>query len=171
MLKRILLAPILCLMLLGVPTISFTAQAQPAPVYVLQAKDLDGSLRKAKNGTPEGKGFYLVDVRTPEEHIGGIIPGTDININHTDIAKRHTEIGAKKDDHIVMYCQSGQRSNMAAEVLVSLGYQYVYNLQGSMNAWRASGFPVISPEVGQFNNANPGQPPKGQPPILVPKGR
>jgi rhodanese-related sulfurtransferase len=48
------------------------------------------------------------------------------------------------DDHIVVYCQSGRRSNIAAETLADLGYRHVYNVSGSMNAWLAAGFPVES---------------------------
>jgi rhodanese-related sulfurtransferase len=44
----------------------------------------------------------------------------------------------------VVYCQSGHRSNIAAETLTDLGYHHVYNVTGSMNAWLAAGFPVES---------------------------
>jgi len=54
----------------------------------------------------------------------------------------HRELGAQFDDHIVVYCQSGRRSNIAAETLADLGYLHVYNVSGSMNAWLAAGFPV-----------------------------
>jgi rhodanese-related sulfurtransferase len=55
---------------------------------------------------------------------------------------RHREIGAKSDDHIVVYCQSGHRSNIAAETLADLGYKHVYNVRGSMNAWQAAGYEI-----------------------------
>ena len=48
------------------------------------------------------------------------------------------------EDHLVVYCQSGHRSNIAAEPLADLGYRHVYNVAGSMNAWLAAGFPVES---------------------------
>jgi len=84
----------------------------------------------------------LIDVRSPEEHAGGFIPGTDLNIDFREISKRYREIGAQPDDHIVVYCQSGHRSNIAAETLADLGYNHVYNVSGSMNAWVEAGFPV-----------------------------
>ncbi len=55
---------------------------------------------------------------------------------------RHREIGAGLDDHIVVYCQSGHRSNIAAETLAGLGYTRVYNVEGSMSAWVEAGYPV-----------------------------
>jgi len=102
-----------------------------------------GGMEKAPG--PTQKGFFLVDVRSPEEHISGFIPGTDTNIDFREIQFRHQEIGAKLDDHIVVYCQSGQRSNIAAETLADLGYKHVYNVAGSMNAWQQAGYPVDFP--------------------------
>jgi rhodanese-related sulfurtransferase len=88
------------------------------------------------------KGFVLVDVRTVEEHDRGAIPGTDLNIDYRQIAQRHRELGAGLNDHIVVYCQSGKRSNIAADTLSELGYTNVYNIRGSMNAWLQAGYAV-----------------------------
>ena len=93
-------------------------------------------------GPMKVKGFTLIDVRTPDEHSTGFIPGTDFNIDFREIGARHKEIGAKFDDHIVVYCQSGHRSSIAAETLANLGYTHVYNVAGSMNAWTEAGYPV-----------------------------
>jgi rhodanese-related sulfurtransferase len=90
------------------------------------------------------KGFILIDVRSAEEHATGFIPGTDLNIDFREIKVRHRDIGAQLEDHLVVYCQSGHRSNIAAETLADLGYRHVYNVSGSMNAWLAAGFPVES---------------------------
>ena len=109
--------------------------------YVLTVGQLKAGLDKASS--PAAKGFVLVDVRSVQEHAGGMIPATDFNIDFREIKTRHREIGAKPDDHIVVYCQSGHRSNIAAEVLADLGYKHVYNVTGSMNAWLAAGYPVV----------------------------
>lgn len=111
--------------------------------YVLTVQQLMAGLEKAPS--PSAKGFFLIDVRSPEEHATGVIPGTDMNIEFTQIKARHREIGAKLDDHIVVYCQSGRRSNIAAETLADLGYQHVYNVSGSMNAWVGAGNPIQRP--------------------------
>jgi rhodanese-related sulfurtransferase len=108
--------------------------------YLLTVQQLKDGLSKA--ATPSSKGFFLVDVRSPEESATGIIPGTDLNIDYREIKARHREIGAKPDDHIVVYCQSGHRSNIAAETLANLGYSHVYNVAGSMNAWLDAGYQV-----------------------------
>ncbi|MDT3699733.1 MAG: rhodanese-like domain-containing protein [Thermincola sp.] len=40
-----------------------------------------------------------------------------------------------KDKKVALVCQSGSRSSMAAEYLVQLGYNQVYNLDGGMMTW------------------------------------
>ncbi len=59
-------------------------QAEP---YLLTVQQLKASMDKAKQ--PSQKGFVLVDVRSPDEHQGGFIPGTDFNIDFRDIKNRH----------------------------------------------------------------------------------
>lgn len=108
--------------------------------YLLTVQQLRAGMNKAPS--PAQKGFILVDVRSPEEHAGGYIPGTDFNIDFREIKARHRELGAKNTDHIVVYCQSGHRSNIAAETLADLGYTRVYNVNGSMNAWLEAGYPI-----------------------------
>ena len=111
--------------------------------YLLTVQQLKAGLDKAPNSGQ--KGFVLVDVRTSEEHNEGFIPGTDFNIDFRNIPDRHRELHANPDDHIVVYCQSGHRSNIAGETLLGLGYQHVYNVEGSMNAWEEAGYTVQHP--------------------------
>ncbi len=115
-------------------------QAEP---YLLTVQQLKASMDKASQ--PSQKGFVLIDVRSPDEHQGGFIPGTDFNIDFRDMKTRHQELGAELDNHIVVYCQSGHRSNIAAETLISLGYKNVYNVEGSMNAWEGAKYPIEHP--------------------------
>ncbi len=116
------------------------AYAEP---YLLTVQQLKASMDKASQ--PSQKGFILVDVRSPDEHQGGFIPGTDFNIDFRDIQNRHQELEAQLDSHVVVYCQSGHRSNIAAETLMSLGYKNVYNVEGSMNAWADAQYPIQHP--------------------------
>ena len=127
---------LLCSLLL----FTFSSPALAAESYVISVNQLKAGLEKAV--TPKAKGFILIDVRSPREHAGGVIPGTDLNIEFSQLKSRHRDLGAKLDDHIVVYCQSGHRSNIAAETLAELGYTHVYNVEGSMNAWVEAGFPI-----------------------------
>lgn len=108
--------------------------------YQLSVQQLRAGMTKAPS--MGRKGFILIDVRSTEEHAEGFIPGTDLNIDFREIKARHRDIGAQLEDHLVVYCQSGHRSNIAAETLADLGYRHVYSLTGSMEAWVAAGFPL-----------------------------
>ena len=130
-------------MVLSLALVVLGGSVSAQQTYVLTVQELNRGLEKAPS--LQQKGFILIDVRTGDEHMTGFIPGTDYNINVREIGRRHLEIGAKLDDHIVVYCQSGHRSNAAAETLAGLGYQYVYNVAGSMNAWTEAGYPVDFP--------------------------
>ena len=117
-----------------------TGTGSASHVRQLTVQEVKASLDKAPS--LREKGFVLVDVRTIEEHDRGAIPGTDLNIDYREIGQRHRELGAGLEDHIVVYCQSGKRSNIAADTLSDLGYKNVYNIRGSMNAWLQAGYPV-----------------------------
>lgn len=128
------------LMLLAVTLTGSPTQAEP---YLLTVQQLKASMDKPSQ--PGQKGFVLIDVRSPEEHQGGFIPGTDFNIDFREIQSRHQEVHAEQDSHVVVYCQSGHRSNIAAETLMRLGYKNVYNVEGSMNAWEEANYPIEHP--------------------------
>lgn len=132
----------MCLLFLLFGTFSIPVFATTEP-YLLTVQQLKAGLDKASN--PSQKGFVLVDVRTPQEHQDGFIPGTDYNIDFREIQDRHRELRAQTEDHIVVYCQSGHRSNIAAETLMEMGYKHVYNVEGSMNAWEEAGFTIQHP--------------------------
>jgi rhodanese-related sulfurtransferase len=80
----------------------------------------------------------LIDVRTPEEYAGGHIPGS-INISVETLADRLDEV--PRDETLVVYCRTGNRSATAANILVENGYQPVYDL-GGIQDWVAQGFAV-----------------------------
>ena len=124
-------------------SIGLTSPMFATEPYVLSVQQLKAGMEKSAQ--PSQKGFILVDVRTPEEHAGGFIPGTDFNIDFREMPFRHSELRANLDEHIVVYCQSGHRSNIAAETLTNLGYKFVYNVAGSMNAWQEAGYPIERP--------------------------
>jgi len=138
--KRFSLSLALALLFLGYWN-SATVAAEP---YLLTVQQLKAGLDKAVQA--KQKGFLLIDVRSQDEHSSGFIPGTDFNIDFREMQARHRELKANLDQHIVVYCQSGHRSNIAAETLMGLGYQHVYNVEGSMNAWEEAGYPIERPK-------------------------
>jgi rhodanese-related sulfurtransferase len=87
------------------------------------------------------KDFTLVNVKTP--YIGEI-DGTDSYIPYDQITARVSELPSDKSARILVYCRSGVESAQAAQSLIGLGYKNIWNLDGGMNAWTASGRSLIN---------------------------
>lgn len=86
-------------------------------------------------------GAFLLDVRTPEEFAQGHL-GNATLIPYTDLRARASELPVDKDAPIFVYCRSGNRSGVASETLVNLGYTNVHNMAGGILDWTAAGYPV-----------------------------
>ena len=84
---------------------------------------------EAKRIMDTGNGYILLDTRTREEYDQGHIPGA-LLIPHTEIAERAEEELPDKDQVILVYCRSGNRSKQASEVLAELGYTNVKEFGG-----------------------------------------
>jgi rhodanese-related sulfurtransferase len=87
------------------------------------------------------KDFTLVNVKTP--YIGEI-QGTDLYIPYDQISGRAAELPANKTAKILVYCLTGHSSAVAAQTLLDLGYTNVWNLDGGMQAWQASGRTLVN---------------------------
>lgn len=79
----------------------------------------------------------IIDVRTRTEFDSGHIPGA-VNIPHSELPRRLGELQIESDQEIVVYCEQGGRSMMAASALRGAGFSRVLHLEGDMSAWRAS---------------------------------
>lgn len=78
-------------------------------------------------------GITLLDVRQPKEYESGHIPGAKL-IPLPDLTNRLSEIDPQKP--AIVYCASGGRSRMAAQMLSGKGFETVYNLSGGFKAWQ-----------------------------------
>jgi rhodanese-related sulfurtransferase len=83
--------------------------------------------------------LLVLDVRSTEEFAQGHVPGA-VNIPHDQVASRMAEV--PKDKDVVLYCRSGRRTGLAAEVLSANGYTRLLHLEGDMNAWLEKGRPI-----------------------------
>lgn len=76
---------------------------------------------EAKNIMDSGEDVVILDAREQDEYDSGHIPGA-ILIPYTEIENKAEDILPDKDKQILVYCRSGRRSKIAAEILSSLGY-------------------------------------------------
>ena len=81
------------------------------------------------------KGYTIIDVRTPEEFEEGHIEGAQ-NINVKSEAFVAEIENLPKSDTLLIYCRTGKRSIYAAQVMVSFGFQKIYDLDGGFLNWK-----------------------------------
>ena len=81
----------------------------------------------------EESGYIILDVRTPEEFAERHIPGA-INIPNETISTEEIPELPNKDQLILVYCRSGNRSKQASEKLAALGYTNIVEF-GGINDW------------------------------------
>ena len=81
----------------------------------------------------EGSGYIILDVRTPGEFEEKHIPGA-INVANETIGTDEIPELPDKDQLILVYCRSGNRSKQASEKLVALGYTNIVEF-GGINDW------------------------------------
>jgi len=89
----------------------------------------------------EETGYLILDVRTPEEFSERHIPGA-INIPNETIGTEEIPALPDKDQMILVYCRSGNRSKQASEKLVHLGYTNIVEF-GGINDWPGNTEPDI----------------------------
>jgi molybdopterin/thiamine biosynthesis adenylyltransferase/rhodanese-related sulfurtransferase len=94
--------------------------------------------RRLKAGEP----LALIDVRDPDEYRDGHIEAAT-NISRGFLEFRIASIVSDQATPIVLYCQTGLRSVLAAKALKELGYQNVINLGGGYQKWTQSGLPTV----------------------------
>ena len=81
----------------------------------------------------EEKDYIILDVRTSEEFYEKHIPNA-INIPNESIGAEEILELPDKEQLILVYCRSGNRSKQASEKLAALGYNNVYEF-GGINSW------------------------------------
>ena len=83
----------------------------------------------------------LVDVRTVEEFESGKIAGSVNLVYEEDFAEKIA--GLDKDQPVLVYCRSGNRSAKCAEILKEAGFTKIYDLDGGLSKWRQEGNEVL----------------------------
>lgn len=100
----------------------------PAMPFVLRVTASEG-----RNLMLDHPDILLLDVRTSAEYARGHIPEAHL-LPVEELAGRLSELPEDRGKPIMVYCQSGRRSAIAAGILADAGYQAIYDL-GGINAW------------------------------------
>lgn len=93
------------------------------------------SIEELKTRIDAGEQLHLVDVKEPHEHadfnIGGILlPLGKVQTMQVD------DIEAIKNEEVIVYCRSGNRSGQACLLLETFGFTNIKNVTGGMLAWQ-----------------------------------
>ena len=102
-------------------------------------------LKDLKELIDNKKNYVLIDVRGKEELAFGVIP-TSVNIplpefeyaldlNEDEFTRKFGITKFKKDDNLIFYCRTGNRSDMAAKFALSKGFVNSKNYAGSIWEW------------------------------------
>ena len=84
-----------------------------------------------------GEAPVLLDVREPNETALGRAKGALVIPRGT--IEGAIEARVPRDQPIVIYCASGNRSALAADTLQQMGYENVASLRGGFRAWATEG--------------------------------
>lgn len=94
--------------------------------------------------------FLLIDVREPNEHNFGYIPGSInipagtilFNITNEKFWEDQMMYTPDLDDEIIVYCKKGKRSVLAANFLRQLGYKNIKYIKGGWKNWEMN-YPLL----------------------------
>jgi phage shock protein E len=112
-----------------------TASAAPAAGATLGAADFAAALKAPDTA--------IIDVRTPAEFSEGHLPGAvNIDVQSPDFAAQVA--GLDPSIPYAVYCRSGNRSQVAIDVMAQNGLTNVYHLGGGIGAWQQAGGEVVT---------------------------
>jgi rhodanese-related sulfurtransferase len=93
------------------------------------------TVEELKQRIDSGEKINLIDCREPHEYaefnLGGkLVPVGKIQTMQVE------ELEDLKNDEVIVYCRSGNRSTMACMVLDQLGFKNTVNVAGGVLAWQ-----------------------------------
>ena len=112
--------------LLLLPLLTACAASPQEPTYRQISMDEAITLMQ------EESGYLILDVRTPEEFKQAHIPDA-INIPNEAIGTEEISQLPDKDQLILVYCRSGNRSKQASGKLAALGYTNIVEFGGILD--------------------------------------
>ena len=97
------------------------------------------SVHDLKKRMDNGEDWQVFDVRSIYEYANGHIDGS-VNLTVNSLVSRVDAIS--KNRPVALICASGGRSSIGCRLLMSSGFDNVYNVRGGMSAWVLSGYPT-----------------------------
>lgn len=82
-----------------------------------------------------GEKLNIIDVREPNENAEFNIGGTLLPLGHIQ-SMQIDDLEQYKNEELIVYCRSGNRSGQACLILETAGFTNVKNLTGGMLNWR-----------------------------------
>lgn len=119
----------------GMASAADPAPAESSGIATMSQFDL---LARLQRKDPD---FVVLDVRTPAEFAAGHVPGAR-NISHDLLQSSIESLGDVRGKQVVLYCRSGRRTQLAADVLSKAGFKRLAHLEGDYLAWEAEHRPV-----------------------------
>jgi sulfur-carrier protein adenylyltransferase/sulfurtransferase len=93
-----------------------------------------------------GNGAVIVDVRETDEVAQGKLPGA-VHVPRGHLESRIEGAAPDRDQRVILYCASGNRSALAARTLSEdLGYANVESMTGGYTLWKDRGYEVEVPQ-------------------------
>ena len=90
---------------------------------------------EVKTRMDAGEKLHIIDVREPHENTEFNIGGTLIPLGNIQ-SMQLDELDELKNEELIFYCRSGNRSGQACLILEMAGFTNVKNLIGGMLYWR-----------------------------------
>lgn len=85
----------------------------------------------------------ILDVRTPGEFASGHIQGAiNIDVEGPDFQSQIATLDKSKE--YAIYCRSGRRSIVAADLMSDKGFTKLSNLESGIISWQGSGYPLVN---------------------------
>jgi rhodanese-related sulfurtransferase len=100
----------------------------------------DVSVSEAKTLIDKKTSLIILDVRTLQEYEEGHIDEA-INIPVQELEKRLNELS--KDEEMLIYCRTGNRSGQAVKILESNGYNKIFHMNEGITRWIAEGHQLV----------------------------
>jgi rhodanese-related sulfurtransferase len=91
--------------------------------------------------------YQFIDVRQAYEFEAGHVEGA-LHMTLQEVPARYEELDRRRP--VVITCQVGQRSALAAEFLTGKGFT-AHNLEGGLESWIEEGLPLVASEGASGN--------------------